>query len=144
MNPDELDIGKTPEVSSSTIDIDTDVAQTYFEEAEAMNIGRITKGRFRAAGVIIDQACPSSTNERGGRRCVRTPAGVCATVASARRVLTRRTTIACNIVDGNDDEREQEEEDFNNGMVYSSPNYIENYDATTTESSNDDGEDETD
>ena len=144
MDQNSLGLDKTPEVSSSTIDIDTDVAQTYFEEAEAMNIGRITKGRFRAAGVIIDQACPSSTNERGGRRCVRTPAGVCATVASARRVLTRRTTIACNIVDGNDDEREQEEEDFNNGMVDSSPDYTENYDATTTESSNDDGEDETD
>ena len=127
-------------LDSKTIDIDTDVAQTYFEEAEVMHIGRITRSRSRAAGIIIDQACPSFTNERGGRRCVRTRASVCATIATARRVLTRRTTTACNMVDGNDDELE---EDFNNGMADSSPNYIENYDATTTESSNDDGKDET-
>ena len=141
MNPDEIDIDKTPETPPSTTDIDTQVAQTYFEEAEAMHIGRVTRSRSKFATMIVDEGLVGSSSNtiRGGR--VRSRA--CARVSSTRRVLTRQATnIHCNAEYGNDD-GEQEDEDIDNDTIdsFSNSDYVDNYD-DTTESSNDDVEEE--
>ena len=136
VNPDEIDIDKTPEMPPSTTNIDTQVAQAYFEEAEAMHIGRVTRSRSKFANMIVDEGLVGSSSSTIRR--------VCARVASTRRVNTRQTTIeACNAEYGNDD-GDQEDEDIDNAIVDSSSDsdYVDNYDDTTTESSNDDLEEE--
>ena len=105
MNPDEIDIDKTLEMPPSTTNIDTQVAQAYFEEAEAMHIGRVTQSRSKFATMIVDEGLvgSSSSTIRRGRGYVRSHA--CARVASTRRVITRQTTTeTCNAEYGNDDE----------------------------------------
>ena len=140
VNPDEIDIDKTPEMPPSTTNIDTQFAEAYFEEAEAMHIGRVTRSRSKFTDMIVDEGLveSSSSTIRRGRGYVRSHA--CVRVASTRRVITRQTTTeACNAEFGNDD-GDKEDEDIDNAIVDSSSDsdYVDNYDDTTTESSNDD------
>ena len=123
----------------STTNIDTQVAQAYFEEVEAMHIGRVTRSRSKFANMIVDEGLvgSSSSTIRRGRGYVRSHA--CARVASTRRVITgQATTEASNVEYGNDD-GDQEDEDIDNAIVDSSSDsdYVDNYDDTTTESPND-------
>ena len=84
--------------------------------------------------MIVDEvlACSSSSTIRGDWGCVHSRA--CVRVARTRRVLTWQATIvACNVEDGNDDERDQHDDNIDNAMVDSSSNYyMDNYDGTTT------------
>ena len=117
MNLDEIDIDKTHELPPSTTNIDTQVAQTYFEEAEVMHIGQVTRSRSKFVTMIVDEGLvgSSSSTIRGGRGYVRSHA--CVRVASTRRVLTRQAaTIPCNVEYGNDD-GDQEDEDIDNATV---------------------------
>ena len=105
MNLDEIDIDKTHELPPSTTNIDTQVAQTYFEEAEVMHIGQVTRSRSKFVTMIVDEGLvgSSSSTIRRGRGYVRSHA--CVRVASTRRVITRQTTTeTCNAEYGNDDE----------------------------------------
>ena len=120
----------------STTNIDTQVAQAYFEEAEAMHIGRVTRSRSKFTNMIVDEGLVGSSSS--------TIRIVCARVTSTRRVNTRQTTIeACNAEYGNDD-GDQEDEDIDNAIVDSSSDsdYVDNYDDTRTKSSNVDVEEE--
>ena len=128
----------------STTNIDTQVAQAYFEEAEAMHIGRATRSRSKFANMIVDEGLvgSSSSTIRRGRGYVRSHA--CARVASTRKLITQQTTIeAYNAEYGNDD-GDQEDEDIDNAIVDSSSDsdYVDNYDDTRTKSSNVDVEEE--
>ena len=121
----------------STTNIDTQVAQAYFEEVEAMHIGRVTPSRSKFANMIVDEGLVGSRSSTIRRVCTR--------FASTRRINTGQTTIeACNAEYGNDD-GDQEDEDIDNAIVDSSfdSDYVDNYDDTTMESSNDDVEEET-
>ena len=92
MNPDEIDIDKTLEMPPSTTNIDTQVAQAYFEEVEAMHIGRVTQSRSKFATMIVDEGLvgSSSSTIRRGHGYVRNHAY--AGVASTRRVISNYST----------------------------------------------------
>ena len=69
VNPDEIDIDKTPEMPPSTTNIDTQFAEAYFEEAEAMHIGRVTRSRSKFTDMIVDEGLVESSSNtiRKGR-----------------------------------------------------------------------------
>ena len=128
----------------STTNIDTQFAQAYFEEAEAMHIGRVTRSRSKFTDMIVDEGLVGSSSSTIRRGCGYVRSHACARVASTRRVNTWQTTTeACNVEYGNDD-GDQEDEDIDNTTIDSSSDsdYVDNYDNTTTESSNDDLEEE--
>ena len=139
-----IGIDKTPEKPPSTTNIDTQVAQAYFEEAKTMHIVQVSRSRSKFATIIEDEGLvgSSSSTIRRGRIYVHSHA--CARVASTRRVITRQATTEAYSVEYDNDDGDQEDENIDNVTVDSSfdSDYVDNYDDTTRKSSNDDVEEE--